>query len=117
MMTLIKLAEYKNHLIESFVQNCKDELVNLSSMATNSILRKTDAKSIKDLKTNDVLEEFYREIPSLTRAIKSITNNNYITTQVCNTIASSHNQLLSALRYKNGLFFRQCGLLRKVRQV
>lgn len=58
MMTLIKIPEYKDHLIESFVQACKDELIDLSTISTNSILRKTDNQSIKELGTNDVLEEF-----------------------------------------------------------
>ncbi|XP_066910120.1 uncharacterized protein [Clytia hemisphaerica] len=114
MMMLIKLPEYKDYLIQCFIKDCKDELTNLSSLPTSSILRKTDSESIKNLGTNAVLEEFLRIIPTLTQTIKKITkDDDYITTQICNTIVSSHNQHLSALRHKNGLFFRQCGLLRK----
>lgn len=114
-MTLIKLPEYKDHLTECFIKLCLEELTDISSISTNSILTRTDAKSIKNLGVASVMEEFSKKIPTLTKVIFKITKDDtFSTTQICNAVVSSHNQKLSALRHKNGLFFRQCGLLRKV---
>ncbi|XP_066917617.1 uncharacterized protein [Clytia hemisphaerica] len=113
-MTLIKLPEYKDHLTECFIKLCLEELTDISSISTNSILTRTDAKSIKNLGVASVMEEFSKKIPTLTKVIFKITKDDtFSTTQICNAVVSSHNQKLSALRHKNGLFFRQCGLLRK----
>ncbi|XP_066924970.1 uncharacterized protein [Clytia hemisphaerica] len=117
-MTLIKLPEYKDHLTECFIKLCLEELTDISSISTNSILTRTDAKSIKNLGVASVMEEFSKKIPTLTKVIFKITKDDtFSTTQICNAVVSSHNQKLSALRHKNGLFFRQCGLLRKGQEV
>lgn len=116
MMTLIKLPEYKDHLVECLIKMFLVELTDISSMPSNSILTQTDAKSIKDLDVDTVMDEFSNTIPSLLNVIQKITKDDkYAATQICNAIVSSHNQKLSALRHKNGLFFRHCGLLRKVK--
>ena len=116
MAILLKLTSYKNHLTNSVIKCCLEELTDLSSIPAHSLLRKTDSESLKHLEVDAVFKEFERRIPTISKVVKKLTKDDkYCTTQICNSIVSAHNEHLSALRYKNGLFFRQCGLLRKVR--
>ena len=115
-MSLMKIPSYKEHLIQSIIKICMEELHDISSLMSNSILKETKSKDIINVDIKSIIQEFSVKIPTLLKIIKQISKNDeYFTVQICNSIISSHNQTLSALRYKNGLFFRQCGLQKKVR--